>query len=252
MVLVPDTILRSLAARGDPRRRSSPSSAALTLLPAVLSLLGDRVERAAASPALGRSTRRRGPLLVGRRAPRHAPAAARAWCRGVLVPAAAGGARARAEERLRRPAHAARRLPVQAGLRRAGGVVRRRHRRHSLEVVVDGDVRRRRRARGRPSGSASASRGDRALPQHDASSTTRRSVSAIVEASAGRRLERRPRRRGRARPARASRSPRRSGDADVRVLVTGETAENVDYFALDRALAADRLRLRPWASASCS
>ena len=93
MVIVPDTILRSLAV-GAILVGIVAVVAALTLLPAVLSLLGDRVDRLRV-PFLGRRARRRGrPLLVGDRPPR---AAAAARLRGRLgrVPARPRGAGAR-------------------------------------------------------------------------------------------------------------------------------------------------------------
>ena len=77
MLLVPDTILRSLAL-GAILVGIVSVLAALTLLPAVLSLLGDRVN-AVRIPVIGRraiSERRLGgPLLVGARRRRHAAAA---------------------------------------------------------------------------------------------------------------------------------------------------------------------------------
>ena len=65
MLLVPDTILRSLAV-GAILVGIVAVVAALTLLPAVLTLLGDRVDWLRV-PFLGRRRRRRGRALLGRR-----------------------------------------------------------------------------------------------------------------------------------------------------------------------------------------
>ena len=90
MLLVPDTILRSLAL-GAIIVGVVSMLAALTLLPAVLSLLGDRVN-ALRIPVIGRkaiSSRVREPLLVGSRPGCHAATAYEPSCRDALLLAAA-------------------------------------------------------------------------------------------------------------------------------------------------------------------
>ena len=94
MLLVPDTVLRSLAL-GAILVGIVSVLAALTLLPAVLSLLGDRVNalRIPRDRPQGDQQRRLGgPLLVGARRRRHA-AAAREPRRGDGAPARGGASR---------------------------------------------------------------------------------------------------------------------------------------------------------------
>ena len=131
MVLVPDTILRSLAT-GAILVGIVSVVAALTLLPAVLALLGDRVERPAV-PWLGRrdrgERRRRGAVWSLDRPSCHARAAAQLLGvdRGTLVALAVpilgfetgfSGVRTLPD-----------RFPSKHGFTRARGVVRRRNRR---------------------------------------------------------------------------------------------------------------------------
>ena len=119
MLLVPDTILRSLAL-GAILVGIVSVLAALTLLPAVLSLLGDRVNalRIPSSAAGQSAAPARRPLLVGARARRHA-AAARESCGCDGAPARFYRSRTHDRHRVLGAQHAARPLPVQAGLRRA-------------------------------------------------------------------------------------------------------------------------------------
>ena len=130
MVLVPDTILRSLAA-GAILVGIVTVVAALTLLPAVLSLLGDRVN--AASRAVARTADRGergggGQSLVARRRRRDARACARGS--GLDRPALArGGSGARSRDRPHRRPRPAGQVRREAGLRPPRGGVRRRHRR---------------------------------------------------------------------------------------------------------------------------
>ena len=130
MLLVPDTVLRSLAL-GAILVGIVSVLAALTLLPAVLSLLGDRVN-ALRIPVIGRrainsagSEGRFWSALVGgvMRRPLVSLVAATA----LLLAAAA--ARALDRHGTVRAEHAARPLPVQAGLRRAEPRLPRRRRR---------------------------------------------------------------------------------------------------------------------------
>ena len=120
MVLVPDTILRSLAL-GAILVGIVSVLAALTLLPAVLSLLGDRVN-ALKIPVIGRrainSAGSEGRFWTRARRRGHAPAAHEPR-RGDDAPARVRASRARHRHGVLGAQHAARPLPVEAGLRRA-------------------------------------------------------------------------------------------------------------------------------------
>ena len=227
MVLVPDTILRSLAA-GAILVGIVTVLAALTLLPAVLALIGDRVN------AL------RVPWL-GRRVEQSAGVEGRVWSRIVRsvtrTPVLGGRALGR-PARGRRPAgaadgdgphrrpRAARTVRGEAGLHAARGGVRDRHRRL-------GAGRRRGRHRGRL-GSSRRSRSSRAASAPTVRSclprcrpartaglrTSRRSSPATAATSA----------RWRPWSACARRSCRRSSPGwTPRASVGGETAEVIDY-----------------------
>ena len=149
MLLVPDTILRSLAA-GAILVGLTAVVAATTLLPAVLSLLGDRVD-ALRLPFVGRGSgegRFWGAVVVRvQRRPLVYLLASTAF----LVAARAAGARA-ADGVGGRP-HDPGRLRVEGRLQRARARARRRHRRLGAD--------RRRGGRGRAAGAA----GDRAAPR---------------------------------------------------------------------------------------
>ena len=125
MLLVPDTILRSLAA-GAILVGLTAVAAATTLLPAILSLLGDRVD-ALRLPVL-RPRLERGPLLGRGRRARPAAAALQPR-RHDRLSRRAGAAGARAADRLGRRAHDPRRLRVEGRLQRARARARGRHRR---------------------------------------------------------------------------------------------------------------------------
>ena len=120
MLLVPDTVLRSLAL-GAILVGIVSVAAALTLLPAVLSLLGDRVN-AGRVPLLGRrainSAGAESRILVGPRRRRDAPTAPEPGRRH-RTPACDGDPGALDRHRLLGAEHAARPLPLQAGLQRA-------------------------------------------------------------------------------------------------------------------------------------
>ena len=126
MLLVPDTILRSLAL-GAVLVGVTTVTAATTLLPAVLSLLGDRVD-ALRLPFLGRSasgeSRFWGSVV--------ARVQRRPWISLIVlgcVPGRARAARARSPDRLGRRADGPGRLPVEGRLQRARERVRRGDRR---------------------------------------------------------------------------------------------------------------------------
>ena len=120
MLLVPDTILRSLAL-GAILVGIVSVVAALTLLPAVLEPARRPRERAADPgdrPQSDQQRRLREPLLVLARRRRDAAAASEPR-RGDGAPARGRAARAHDQHGLLGAEHAARPLPVQAGLRRA-------------------------------------------------------------------------------------------------------------------------------------
>jgi RND superfamily putative drug exporter len=225
MVLVPDTILRSLAV-GAILVGIVAVTAALTLLPAVLSLLGDRVN-ALRIPGVGRTSGGEGRLwsAVVRRVMRR-PGLSLVAATAVLLLLAApvlglksgfAGLRTLPDD-----------YPSKQGflaLEQSFGVATV----NSLQIVVDGDV-----ARG-SAGRAAAERVRRRVERTGLFRDSRVTYHAderlaVVEAqplgdsSDDRIVE----------AVRELRSdvPQAVGAADVRVLVTGETAENVDYFAL--------------------
>jgi uncharacterized membrane protein YdfJ with MMPL/SSD domain len=229
MVLVPDTILRSLAV-GAILVGAVSVVAALTLLPAVLGLLGDRVN-ALRIPVLGRSAQR-GTATEGRfwsalaRAVMKRPAISLVASIAVLVAAAApvldlntgfAGIRTFPD-----------RLPSKQGfiaLQEEFGVGTT----DSVQVVVDGDV-------GSHSVAAAIDRLERAI--HSEPTFRQPTVAefpglrlAVVEALVA----------GDSRDQRAIDAverlrhevvPRAFAGVEAQVLVTGETAEIVDYFAM--------------------
>ena len=199
MLLVPDTILRSLAA-GAVLVGITAVLAATTLLPAVLSLLGDRVD-ALRLPFGGRPDEG-GPLL-GSGGDAGATAAAGQPARVGRAPRRSRLARPRASHRLGGRPDDSGRLHVEGRLQRARAGDRRRHGR------LGRDRRRRRHERG------ARARGGRDAP-HSA-----RERFGLPLARRDDRSERRPCRRG---GARRRRQPRRGGGAGGRAAAGGDRA----------------------------
>jgi uncharacterized membrane protein YdfJ with MMPL/SSD domain len=229
MVLVPDTILRSLAV-GAILVGGVSVIAALTLLPAVLGLLGDKVN-ALRIPILGRSAER-GTATEGRfwstvaRAVMRRPAVSLVVSVALLLAAAApvldlntgfAGIRTFPD-----------RLPSKQGfiaLQEEFGVGTT----DSVQVVVDGDV-------GSPAAAAAINRLERALRREPAFRQPGvdefpKHRLAVVEALVV----------GDSRDQRAIDAverlrdevvPRAFAGVEADVLVTGETAEIIDYFAM--------------------
>jgi RND superfamily putative drug exporter len=229
MVLVPDTILRSLAV-GAILVGGVSVIAALTLLPAVLGLLGDKVN-ALRIPILGRSAER-GTATEGRfwstvaRAVMRRPAVSLVVSVALLLAAAApvldlntgfAGIRTFPD-----------RLPSKQGfiaLQEEFGVGTT----DSVQVVVDGDV-------GSPSAAAAIDRLERALrsepafrqpgvdefPEHRLAVVEALVVGDSRDQRAIDAVER----------LRDEVVPRAFAGVEADVLVTGETAEIVDYFAM--------------------
>ncbi len=228
MLIVPTNIFASLAI-GAILVVTMAVVAALTLLPAVLSLLGDKIDRLRV-PYLGRRLLRRArrrPRLADRaaRAAGDAPAGDRPGDRGRRAPAR-GRAVPRHEDRGLGRRHPARRLRVQAGLRGARRAVLRRRRepgadRRRRTRRGAGDQGRRRAASGdagrgrglRPDGGRDQPGG---RPHPRLGPRRRRGVRQALHRQ-GPRAARRPH------PCRPSPAATRS------VYVTGETAGNVDY-----------------------
>ena len=228
MLLVPDTILRSLAL-GAILVGIVSVLAALTLLPAVLSLLGDRVN-ALRIPVIGRraissagSESRFWSALVGgvMRRPLVSLVAATA----LLLAAAA--ARARDRHGLLGAEHAARPLPVQAGLRRAEPRLPRRRRRPGADR--------------RPGRRVLAHRFESAIEQLEASLADQDAFGPATQTeSAGGDVvllsvpvagdADGPEATSAIRHLRADLIPQAFGDLETTVLVGGTTAESVDYF----------------------
>ena len=224
MLLVPDTILRSLAA-GAILVGLTAVAAATTLLPAVLSLLGDRVD--ALRLPLRRPRRRRGTLLGRGRRARAAAAARLASIVSTAFLVAARAAGARPAHRLGGRPHDPGRLRVEGRLQRARARVRRRHRRLGADRRRGRRRTRRRCARG---SSSSAPRSRATAPSGARSSTT--APDGEPRGGRGARRRRQPGRGGRCRRSSGSARRscrRRSATPDVSVYVTGETAEIVDY-----------------------
>ena len=230
LLLVQSTIMRSLAL-GAILVGIVSVVAALTLLPAVLQLLGDRVN-ALRVPVLGRQIDRPpdesrfwGGIVAARdRAARRSEPR-----RGRGRPARARRARVRAEHRRRGNQHAARRPAVEAGLPRARSA---RSRRASAEPAADRHRRpdrpRRRsaaRSRGCEERLADDPRfGRPSLQVNPAGDLAALSVPLVGDALSDRAVAAVRRAAQRARPGRVRRTP------SATVLVTGTTAENIDYF----------------------
>ena len=228
MLLVPDTILRSLAL-GAILVGIVSVLAALTLLPAVLSLLGDRVN-ALRIP------------VIGRRAINSAGSESRFWSALVggvmrrplvsLVAATAlllarGPSRARDRHGLLGAQHAARPLPVQAGLRRAEPRLPRHRGRPGADRRPG---RRRPRHRfGRRSNELEASLADQGAfgpptqAESEGGDVVLLSVPVAGDADGAEATSA-------IRHLRADLIPQAFGDLETTVLVGGTTAESVDYF----------------------
>ena len=215
LVLVPSTIFRSLAA-GAILVGIVSVAAALTLLPAVLGLLGDRVD-ALRLPFFGRVRHVGEPLLGRDRARGHAPAGPQP--RRLHRPAAgARAARAGPADGLAGAERAARPLRVQAGVHAAQRGVPR------PDDGAGGDRGDRRLARGRRAPRGGRSRRDRS----SASRTVETSgdVTRLVVPIAGDPLGERA--IDAVRDLRADLIPRASRPGAA-ALVTGDTAEELDY-----------------------
>ena len=178
LVLVPSTIFRSLAA-GAILVGIVSVFAALTLLPAVLGLLGDRID-ALRIPFFGAASGGTESRVWGRvvRAVMRRPVVSLVLAAGFLRRARA--ARARAPDRLAGAERAARPLRVQAGLRAAQrGVPRPDDRSRG-----DRGRRRRRRARG-SSGSRPRSRGARSSARRRSRRASQADVTRLTVPIAG-------------------------------------------------------------------
>ena len=225
MLLVPDTVLRSLAF-GAIVVGLVTVAAALTLLPATLALLGDRIERGRI-PFLPRQHGGESPFwrrAVGRatRRPRDHGG------RGQRVPGGAGAARARPADRLGGPDHVAERHGDPARLRRA------------QHLLPGGRPAQPRPGRGRRGDDAGGDLGRRAAagpgrlrPDFGPSTVTTAPgddltlVEVVVEgdpasSQAGAAIAR----------LRNDYVPDAFGGVDAGVYVTGTTAFNLDYAAL--------------------
>ena len=243
MLLVPTTIMRSLAA-GAIIVGVVSVAAALTLLPALLSLLGDRIDSARVPvprPQPRPRRHERGPLLAEDRRRRPAPTGAQPRPQR-RADAGGRGSDLRAAHRRQRRQHAAGQPAVEAGLPRAAARRSRCRAPTRCRIVVDGG-----------NGAVAA---DLAKLQVRLAADPRFGRGTIQTAPAARRLgavggrprrrRRRPRRRGGARPARSRPAPGCSPARAHACTSAARRRTTSDYFdaATNPTPVRDRVRAR--------